>query len=317
MKLENWLEEWLTTCVKPIRKGRTLEKYERTVKKTIVPALGGYEMDDLRAPVIQKFIAEASAEYSPSTVRGYMSVLRGALQSAVRSGMAARQYTADVVCPAVDEPATICLDRTEQKKLESYILARGSTKLYGIILCLYTGIRIGELFALTWDDCDFRGERLSITKSCRDGWVKGEYRKIIETPKTRKSRREIPLPKQLIPLLRKMKKSSDGKYVVYGKGKPISVRSYQKTFELVLKKAGVRHKPFHALRHTFATRAMECGMDVKTLSEILGHKNPMMTLNRYAHSMPEYKTAMMNKVGRLLQQGENPPQKKFMHYPNP
>ena len=301
MKFENWLEEWLATCVRPTLKGRTLEKYERTVRRIITPALGGYEMEDLRAPVIQSFIAEESTRYAPSTVWGYMSVLRGALQAAVRLGMVEQQYTADVVCPPVDEPATICLDRAEQKKLESYILASGSTKLYGIILCLYTGIRIGELFALTWDDCDFQRERLSITKSCRDGWVGGEYRKIIETPKTRKSRREIPIPKQLLPLLRKVKKGSKSKYIIYGEGKPISVRSYQKTFELLLKKIGIPHKPFHALRHTFATRAMECGMDVKTLSEILGHKNPMVTLNRYAHSMLEYKTAMMNKVGRLLQ----------------
>lgn len=78
------------------------------------------------------------------------------------------------------------------------------------------------------------------------------------------------------------------------------MRSYQRTFEILLKKLGIAHKGFHALRHTFATRALEVGMDVKTLSEILGHQNPTITLQRYAHSMIEHKTEMMNKVGRFL-----------------
>ena len=78
------------------------------------------------------------------------------------------------------------------------------------------------------------------------------------------------------------------------------VRSYQKTFELLLKRLRIPHKGFHSLRHTFATRALECGMDVKTLSEILGHKNPTITLKRYAHSMMEHKAEMMNRLGKLL-----------------
>lgn len=78
------------------------------------------------------------------------------------------------------------------------------------------------------------------------------------------------------------------------------IRSYQKTFEVALRKLDIPHKGFHSLRHTFATRALECGMDVKTLSEILGHKNPMITLNRYAHSMLEHKRDMMNRIGKLL-----------------
>ena len=79
------------------------------------------------------------------------------------------------------------------------------------------------------------------------------------------------------------------------------LRSYQKTFERLLKRESIPHKGFHALRHTFATRALECGMDVKMLSEILGHKNATITLNRYAHSLLEHKQEMMNKLGKLLQ----------------
>lgn len=80
----------------------------------------------------------------------------------------------------------------------------------------------------------------------------------------------------------------------------IFVHSYQRTFELLLKKLGIAHKGFHSMRHTFTTRALECGMDVKTLSKLLGHKNATVTLNRYAHSLLEHKTDMMNRLGKLL-----------------
>lgn len=110
----------------------------------------------------------------------------------------------------------------------------------------------------------------------------------------------IPLPKQLLPKLKSIKKNGNSDFVVSAGDKAVSVRSYQRSFELLLKKLNIPHRGFHALRHTFATRALECGMDVRTLAEILGHKNPTVTLNRYAHSLLEHKTAMMNRLGKLL-----------------
>ena len=80
----------------------------------------------------------------------------------------------------------------------------------------------------------------------------------------------------------------------------VGTRSYQRTFERILNKLNIPYKNFHSLRHTFATRALEFGMDVKTVSEILGHKNPMITLQRYTHSLMSYKTDMMNKFGKLM-----------------
>ena len=161
---------------------------------------------------------------------------------------------------------------------------------------LFRSLRIGELIALHWSDIDFAKGILTVSKSCHDG----KDGLIIDEPKTTTSRRVIPLPKQLLPILRSVKKKSASPFVVSASGKPVSVRSYQRSFELLLKKLKIPHKGFHSLRHTFATRALECGMDVKTLSEILGHKNPTITLNRYAHSLMEHKTDMMNKLGKLL-----------------
>ena len=91
-------------------------------------------------------------------------------------------------------------------------------------------------------------------------------------------------------------KESNSEYVISSNGKPVTTRSYQQSFENMQKKLHIPHRGFHALRHTFATRALECGMDVKTLSEIMGHKNSTVTLNRYAHSLTEHKKAMINKL---------------------
>ena len=100
----------------------------------------------------------------------------------------------------------------------------------------------------------------------------------------------IPLPKQLLPVLKEYKRKSISEYVVESEnGEPPTVRSYQRTFELLQKRLHIERKGFYSLRHTFATRALECGMDVKTLAEILGHKNATVTLNRYAHSLMEHK----------------------------
>ena len=173
--------------------------------------------------------------------------------------------------------------------------------MFGILLCLYTGLRIGELMALKWTDIDLTNSELNVTKSCSDGMLSnGRYGRLMDTPKTDTSLRIIPIPKQLIPLLKEVKNCNKSEYVVGEGNKLISIRSYQRSFDLLLKKLNIDHKGFHALRHTFATRACESGMDIKTLSEILGHKNPSFTLSRYAHSFMDHKRVMMNKVGNFL-----------------
>ena len=194
-----------------------------------------------------------------------------------------------------------CLTTAEQKRLEDYVCSSEVPKLYGIMVCLYTGLRVGELLALKWSDIDFKSSMLSVKNTCHDVYTAEGYKKMLDTPKTFTSKREIPLPRCIVTRLYKMRKESKSEYVISGKdGKDVSKRSYQSTFNIVLKRLGLPHVGMHALRHTFATRALECGMDVKTLSEILGHKNASITLNCYVHSLPEHKRAMMNKIGKML-----------------
>lgn len=305
MKYAEWLDIWLENYIKPSVKVRTYERYALIIDKHIATDVGKCEISELSALVLQNFITKLLESgncktgngLSANSVNAIISVLQSSLQTAHLIGVA-NEYTANKIKrPKLIERPVECFTLAEQKQIEQAVLNGKKDKLYGIILCLYSGLRIGELIALQWSDIDFVKGILTVSKSCHDG----KEGLIIDEPKTATSRREIPLPKQLLPILKSIKKKSDSPFVVSASGSTISVRSYQRSFELLLKKLKIPHKGFHSLRHTFATRALECGMDVKTLSEILGHKNPTVTLNRYAHSLMEHKADMMNRLGKLLQ----------------
>ncbi len=301
MKYSEWLEEWLSVNVKPRVKKSTYQKYGLIVKKQISPRLGELEMEALSAGVLQNFTADLSMRYSPNTTNGIVAVLRNSLRRAQKAGIVNCQFSETLELPHAREKQIECFSRREQKKIETFILEKRK-KLLGIVLCFYTGLRIGELLALEWSDFDLRRGTVSVRKTCRDRWEKGSFRKETDTPKTETSERVIPIPRQIIPLLKDYKdETGGGGYFVKGRCGEVSIRSYQRTFELLLKRLNIPHRGFHAIRHTFATRALECGMDVKTLSEILGHRNPSITLKRYAHSLFEHKSAMMNRLGKYLQ----------------
>lgn len=309
MKYKEWLEEWLDNYIKPTAKERTYTRYYEIVHQHISPHLGEYKLNDLTPIVIQKFVTHLSqcgnlktgAGLSPNSVNSIITVIQGSLETANRIGLS-DEYTADKVKrPKITEKQISCFTPAEQKQIEQAVMNDKKIKMFGILLCLYSGLRVGEVLALEWTDIDFVKSELTVNKTCHDGKDKdGKFCRVTDTPKTESSRRVIPIPKQLLPHLREVKKKSSSKYVVSNGEKIISVRSYQKTFTSLLKRLGIQHKGFHSLRHTFATRALECGMDIKTLSEILGHKNPTITLNRYVHSLMEHKKEMMNKLGKLL-----------------
>lgn len=234
---------------------------------------------------------------SANSVNTIISVIQSSLKTAYNLGLITENVGSKIQRPKITEKQVVCFTVTEQKQIEQFVLTSKKKKLYGIIVCLYTGLRIGELLALKWGDIDFGKGLLRVNSTCYDT----SNGRIDDTPKTKTSARVIPIPKQIMPLLKELKKSSHADYILTDHDQIIAVRSYQRSFELLLKRLHIAHKGFHALRHTFATRALECGMDVKTLSEILGHKNSQITLNRYAHSLLEHKTDMMNKLGKLLQ----------------
>lgn len=279
----------------------TYKRYLSYVEFQINPYLGNFELDEISARHLQNFMAELSEKYSPGTINCIISLVKRSLIRAEEFEEKHIHLNFNARCKRNTKKVIKCLSAEDQKKLECYINCSFSPKLYGFIICLYTGLRIGELLALRWSDVDLKNGTLKVNKTCHDSYGESGYEKFIDTPKTYNSLREIPLPAQIIPHLKLMKSESKSEYVISGKdGKEISKRSYQSTFCSVLKKLGIPHMGIHCLRHTFATRALECGMDVKTLSEILGHSSAAITLNCYVHSLSEHKRNMMNKVGKLL-----------------
>lgn len=309
MKYKEWLHDWLELYEKESVKPRTYRHYQNIICKRLIPALGEYEMEELTAVVLQKYIVELSQSgnektgkgLSPNTVNGIVIVLRSSLMMAYGLGFTTEIHIDKIRRPKTSEKLVESFTTDEQKRIEKAVLSDKRDKMFGVVLCLYTGLRIGELLALEWSDIDLVKGELSVNKTCYDGRDEnGKTCRIVDTPKTKSSKRVIPLAKQLIPMLKERKKRSQSKYVVGSENAPISVRSYQRSFELLLKKLNIPHHGFHALRHTFATRAIECGTDVKSLSEMLGHKNPTITLNRYVHSFMEHKRDFVNRMGKML-----------------
>ena len=308
MEYSEWLNVWLDNYVKPSAKERTFIRYEQLVRTHVAAKIGDKDVDALTPIVLQSFVTEllcsgnekTGGGLSANTVNVIISVIRNSLRTARLIGITG-EYTANgIKRPKRNERVIDCFTLAEQKKIESAVTTGKKQKMFGVVLCLYTGLRVGELIALRWQDVDLKKGLITVSRSCHD--VSGGI--VFDDPKTATSRREIPIPRQLIKNLKNIKKSSDSDFVVSANGNVVSVRSYQRSFELMLKKLNIRHRGFHSLRHTFATRALECGMDVRTLSEILGHRNPTVTLNRYAHSLIEHKTAMMNRLGKLFSSTE-------------
>ncbi len=303
MKYKEWLDVWLENYVRPFAKPRTTESYARIIEQRLNAALGEKEMSELTAVDMQLLVTELMRRgnrithggLAASTVNTVITVMQSSLKTAVNAGLIGANAARGVRRPRVGYRKPECFTVPEQKKIEAAVLYGGYDKMFGVVLCLYTGLRIGELLALEWSDIDLKAGLIAVgkTRAARTGTAYGE-------PKTPSSRRVIPVPKQIVAWLKNVKRTAKSAYVAEFRGKPVSVREYQRCFAAMLHRLGIPHKGFHSLRHTFATRALECGMDVKTLSEILGHKNAALTLNRYAHSLFDHKAEMMNKLGRLL-----------------
>ena len=302
MKLKELLELWLERYMKHTIKIRTYNRYKSICELHLIKDLGEYELEELKPNVLQDFLLKKiDGNYSTNTIKGIVSVLKQALRLAITLEFVDKEYCSDLKMSSSEEKEISVFTKKEQQVIESFCLNHKKRNYIGIVICLYTGIRLGELLALTWEDIDFNSNLLTINKTSYSAKVDGKTQIIVDKPKTKKSNRVIPIPNQLVKLLRVIKKESNSKYVITTRNSGmVGNRSYQRTFKFILKKVNVPYRNFHSLRHTFATNAIELGMDVKTLAEILGHTNAMITLNRYSHSLLNYKIEMMNKLGKNL-----------------
>lgn len=193
------------------------------------------------------------------------------------------------------------LDKGEQEALLAILLHNTDLRKFGVLLCLYTGIRIGEICALKWENVDLINGVISIRKTlqriqCIEPCTGRKTKVIITDPKSNCSIRDIPLPTFLTKMAQEYHSKPEA-YVLTGcEEHYIEPRLLQYEFKKYIHACGLEGVNYHALRHTFATRCIELGFDAKTLSEILGHTNVNITLNRYVHSSLDTKRFCMEKL---------------------
>ena len=183
-----------------------------------------------------------------------------------------------------------------------------TSKNIGLLIALYSRIRIGELCALQWKDIDFKTHKLIISKTIQRIYIKDKEKNtskvIISTPKTINANREIPINKDFVEILKQIRSNQDN-YILSNDYKYIEPRTYRKYFNKVLKQLKIKQFNFHSLRHTFATNCISLGCDYKTVSELLGHANVNITLNLYVHPRYSQKKKCIDLISKVFQEKAN------------
>lgn len=241
---------------------------------------------------------------SPKTVSDILSLVKSILRFAVSQGYSSA-YTGSFIPIKQNAKEMRVLTRKEQQILTTNIIYSNNLKDIGIMICLYTGIRIGELCALRWGNISIPEKTLTVRNTLQrvkssDVNSKKKTKVILSTPKSKYSFRTIPIPNELIEMLIPIQADSSN-YVLTGvSDKFVEPRTMQNHFKKIIKKCSIDDANFHCLRHSFATRCVEVGFDIKSLSEILGHANVNITMNRYVHPTMELKRQNMNRLSDLF-----------------
>lgn len=291
MKL--WLESR-----RPRIKESSYASYRNKLEKRIFPYFAQLKYSKVGLETIETFISNKLAE---GMSEKYVADMIGMIKSAAKWAEVNHNYAnlvRNAETPKIKPKETAVFSAEEQRRLLCAIKRTKSRTACGVLLTMFTGLRIGELCALKWSDIDFNAKILHINKSVQRMSVFGAERKtavMITAPKSPTSVRNIPLPDFLIKMLSAYKGESD-KYILSGNRQCVEPRCFTNRYKTLLKKANVPSLKFHSLRHTFATNALQQSFDVKTLSEILGHANANVTMRVYVHSSMERKAECMNRL---------------------
>lgn len=293
-------------------KGATIKKYQYLIDRHILPDLGNLKLSQITSTVINSFLTrkmengklDKSGGLSASYVRSIMLIINAALKFAADEEMC-QPLKSPVYKPVSQNNEITVLQIDEQKRLETHLISEIAPTQLGILISLHTGLRIGEICALAWEDVDIENQiihvRHTVARIKSTDFSEGNSSKlIIDAPKTKASNRDIPIPSVLLPILKSNCTAASSKYVVSDTKDFVSPRTYEYRYHRLLEKCGIESVNYHVLRHTFATRCIEAGVDVKSLSEILGHSNVSITLNTYVHSSMEMKRTQLEKLNFLI-----------------
>jgi len=281
-------------------KQSTFSRYSFICERHIIPYFQGIQLDQINNQTINDFIQYKlrrgglrETSLSPKTVNDMVCLLTQIIKKHI-------QLDLDIEKPQYRQEEITVLADPELNSLKSYLTIGTDSKKLGIFIAMLTGIRIGELCALKWENVDLEQGTIFINETMQrvkmtDNSSKRKTKIIIDTPKSPASIRRLPIPEILVATLRRFKADNDF-FVLTNTKKYIEPRVYQRQFKSYLEACSIRDYNFHVLRHTFATMAIAKGVDIKTLSVLLGHTDVSFTMKRYVHPNMEHKRLQIEKL---------------------
>lgn len=305
--VETVAEEYLAAC-RAKTKRSTCSTYATTLSHHILPRFGYRPISSISREEINDFLyskvfPDEGEALSAATVRLIVSVLRSLFQFAAGLGEDVVAWES-ISCPALPGGETRVLNEGEQQRLRDFLCRDMSLEKLGVLICLYMGLRIGEICAMKWGDVDLKRGTMSIKRTVqrirnldyREGSGQSRTKVIFDVPKSRSGQRCIPVPSFLLEILRSQCRP-ESCYILTGSADSfLEPRSFQNRYRSIMREAGIEYINFHALRHTFATNCVNLGFDAKTLSEILGHSNVSVTLNTYVHPSVSVMRSYMERL---------------------
>lgn len=315
----DWLLRWLRDYKSINLKPRTYDTYESQITYNIIPVLGMIELKDLKAYHLQQYYNSkfnSGKGLSSATIRKIHNIIQASLKQAIINGLISRNPSIGVELPKLSQREIKVLTAEEQVKF--FEAAKSTTRYDAFLIMIDTGVRMGELLALTWDDVDLKTGAISINKNIiyvkdRESETKSKYKIILQDdPKTRASNRKIPLTNRALQILRQLKLKSDpdcGLVFPSTKGTFVDPSNFERSFESVVKKTDIDKCNSHTLRHTFVTRCFEKGISVKIVSKWLGHSKISHTLDIYTHVLPDLEMDAIKILETPANQGSEYDQK--------
>lgn len=295
--------------LKPEIKPSTYAVYRRYLDKHINPCLGHLKITELSEEIIQDFIDGCGCGcLSVSSIKNIFMFLKAGLADASEKKLIEDICRSARLPREKDKTPMRVFSRSEQTSIEYAALNSCNPNDIGVIICLYTGLRVGELCGLMWEDINFQSAVMSVRRTVQRISTDENGKKtsvVVLPPKSMSSARDIPIPKLLLDkLLSHQKLYGTCQYILHNNGCMTEPRYCQYNFSRLLKSANIKSAKFHTTRHTFAARALESGMDIKTLSEILGHADAVITMKRYAHSSDIQKRICIEKLAESAFNGD-------------
>lgn len=289
---------------RPYVKQSTMAAYLLILENHLLPAFG--EKDSLPEQSVQSFVLE-KIEYglSVKSIKDILIVLKMVMKFGVKNEWM-NYYEWDIKYPTNSANKELeVLSVSNHRKILDHIQSHFTFTGLGIYISLSTGLRIGEICALKWNDINITEGTITVSRTIeRIYMVEGEKKHtelVISSPKTRNSCREIPMSKELLAIVKPLKKIvNDDFYVLTNDEHPTEPRTYRNYYNGLMEKLGIPRLKYHGLRHSFATRCIEAGCDYKTVSVLLGHSNISTTLNLYVHPNMEQKKRCITKMFKSL-----------------